>query len=139
MALSLFGEKAIKPTDELLAEALLERKIIWDLIYAHIENTYSKISGEWKFYSKSSGWSFVIKSGKRTLIYLIPREDCIKTNFVYGAKAVEAAKTADLPQPVLVSILESKDYMEGRSFMVDVAEKADVEVIQKLLKIKNDN
>ena len=139
MALSAFGEKAFMPDDEMLAVALLERKAIWDNIIEHIENTYSNISTEWKFYTKAAGWTYVIKSGKRTLIYLIPRQDCIKTSFVFGEKAVEAAKDADLPDFVLATILEAKVYAEGRSFMADVIEAGDIRLIETLLKIKDDN
>jgi len=139
MALSIFGEKAITPTNEMLAAALAERKIIWDMVTEHIENTYSKISGEWKFYSKSAGWSFVIKSEKRTLIYLIPTEDCIKTNFVFGERAVKVIEESDLPESLIKSVTEARAYMEGRSCMVDIVKVDDIEIIKKLLKIKSEN
>jgi len=139
MALSIFGEKAVIPNDELLTEALLDRKAIWDSITEHIENTYSKVNSEWKFYSKAAGWSFVVKSGKRTLIYLIPQENCIKVNFVFGERAVAEVQKSDLPQSLITVLLESKPYVEGRSVMLDIAELDEVEIVKKLLKIKNEN
>ena len=139
MSLSIFGDKKILPNDEMLGEALSELKNHWDSIKKHIENTYDKISGEWKYYSKSSGWTFVIKSGKRTLVYLIPTEECIKASFVFGEKAVEAAQKADLPEAILKRLLESKAYVEGRSIMVDVENDKHIDIVKKLLKIKTDN
>ena len=139
MALSIFGEKTIKPTDEMLAEVLGEREAIWDCITEHVEITYGKMLCEWKFYSKSAGWSFVVKSGKRTMIYLIPLNGYFKANFVFGEKAVAAAQMADLPESVLKEITEATVYAEGRSFMINVAEDADAVLIEKLLKIKRDN
>ena len=139
MSLSAFGEKAVVPTDEMLAASLSETKSIWQGIRQHLESSYENISGEWKYYSKSAGWTFVLKSGKRTLLYLIPLKDYFKATFVFGERAAQAAQAADFPKTVLNAIAEAKQYMEGRSFMVDVKTGADAVIIEKLLKIKNDN
>ena len=139
MSLSVFDNKAFLPNDELLSNVLSETKNLWENIMAHICGAYKNIGSEWKFYSKAAGWSFVVKSGKRTLIYLIPLAGYFKASFVYGEKAVTEAQLAGLPEFVLESIAEAKPYAEGRSFMVDVRDSDDVSLVEKLLKIKSDN
>ena len=136
MALSIFGEKAIMPSAELLSEELQESKTKWQYIENYVKETYKDISGEWKHYSKASGWIFVVKSGKRTLLYLIPLRGSFKVNFVFGENAVVKARNTDLPKQIISSILEAKSYVEGRSFMLEVKTKQDIKTIKKLLKIK---
>ena len=139
MSLSIFCEKALMPNDEMLAEALGESKARWDSVKKHVESTYKNIGGEWKFYSKDAGWTFAVKSGKRTLLYLIPLQNGLKAGFVLGERATGVAQGADLPEAVLQTILEAKQYVEGRSFMMDVKDDADITSVTKLLKIKNEN
>ncbi len=137
MSLSIFGEKAIQPNEEQLEGALVACKPLWDGLKNHITSTYGNTSEEWKYYSKSAGWTLVIKSKKQTLLYLVPLSHSFKVNFVFGEKAVAAAQKANLPEPVCSLILEAKQYMEGRSFMVDVTTEADINTVIKLLEIKN--
>ena len=139
MSLSIFGEKALMPTDEMLAEALQQSQGAWTALQRHMAETYGPVSGEWKYYEKPSGWTFALKSGKRALLYFIPQEKAFKVNFVFGEKALLAARTAGLPEAVLTAIAEAKAYREGRPFMVDVAGEADIPVIKTLLKIKAAN
>ena len=139
MSLSVFGEKALVPNDEMLKAELCECKSCWDGIVNYIADTYGNFSEEWKYYSKAAGWSLVIKSGKRTLVYLIPLSGCFKANFVFGDKAVVAAQAAGLPDSLVTLILEAKQHMEGRSFMIDVKSEADVEIAKTLINIKDKN
>jgi hypothetical protein len=81
----------------------------------------------------------VVKSNQRTILYLIPLDGSFKTNFVYGEKAVNAAMSAGLPADVTKEISEAKAYMEGRPFFFDVKTEKDVEIVKKLIDIKNKN
>lgn len=137
MSFSIFGEKSIQPTEELLDEALANSKPLWELIKNHVITTYENSNVEWKFYSKAAGWTFVLKSGKRTLLYLIPLHHYFKVNFVFGEKAVALAQNSELSESIISLILEAKPYMEGRSFMVDVKTDNDIADVMKLLEIKS--
>lgn len=137
MSLSMFGEKAFLPDDEMLAGVLMDSKVFWDSIKNHVAKTYGNVSDQWKYYSKSAGWTLVIKSSERTIVYLIPLKGCFKANFVFGEKAVIAAKNTNLPEAVIALILEAKPNMEGRSFMIDVKNEADLDTVIKLIEIKS--
>ncbi len=136
MSLSIFGEKAIQPNVNMLADALCGRIELWNSIKKQLLAIDENIQEEWKFYSKEAGWTLVLKSGKQTLLYLIPLDNYFKINFVFGEKMITLTKDSDLPKSVITLILDAKAYMEGRSFMIDVNTKADVDVINKLVKIK---
>lgn len=137
MPLSIFGDKAIMPNENMLTGVLADTKVLWDQIRNHAAAVCGNGSEQWKFYSKKAGWSLVVKSGGRTILYLIPLEGYFKVNFVFGEKAVRAAKTGGLPAPVLALIEEAAPYMEGRSFMFDVKTQTDAETASKLIDIKH--
>jgi len=138
MATSIFCTKAQAPTDEDIAEAMGKTKELWNTFKTRIGEEYTGVKNEWKFYSKKSGWILVFKKNKRTLFYLVPCKDYFRVFFVFGEKAIDAAKNAHLPEDVLKNILEAPKYIEGTSFDIDVKQEQDLNIVDTLLKIKDE-
>jgi hypothetical protein len=138
-SLSIFGDKAMPPSEEALAGVLAGSKAYWDSIKSHVASECGDYSEEWKYYSKKAGWSLVVKSGKRTILYLIPLSGCFKANFVFGEKAVAAALVSGLPEPITALISQAAPYMEGRPFMVDITSESDARTVKRLIAIKETN
>ncbi len=136
MAASLFHEKAIMPSDSMVAAVLNDKKEIWDLLESHITNNYKDIRKEWKFYSKKSGWSLLFKDKRRTLLYIIPFDGYFKAWFVLSEKAAAIAKNSALPEEVLETICAAASYVEGILFDVDVKSQQDLLTVFTLLQIK---
>jgi hypothetical protein len=136
---SIFSEKTPVPDGEMLTGVLKGSKALWDDIKDHVASTCGNASEEWKYYSKKAGWILVVKSGKRTILYLIPLDSSFKANYVFGEKATAAAMTAGLPKHIIAQISEAKVHMEGRSFMIDIATKEEANVAKKLIDIKSKN
>ena len=139
MSLSIFGDKAEIPTVVALSAALGESKANWDDIKNHVDTVCGDYNEEWKYYSKKAGWSFVVRSGKRTILYLIPQDKYFKVNFVLSDKAVAAAQDIGLPESIIALIAEATPYAEGRSFMFDISSLDDVDSVRKLISIKAEN
>ena len=131
MAESIFNEKAIVPNEEMLNTALNSRKKFWDKMISLSEGI-----GEWKFYSKTAGWTYPVKKNKRTLFYMMPKDRWFQLIFVYGEQAVEAAKSVDLPEQVLNDLLQAKHYVEGRSLAINIKNAADLNIAKKLMQLK---
>ena len=138
MALSIFDDKAVMPNDEMVAAALSDSKALWDGLKDYV-SAACDMGEQWKFYSKKAGWSLVVKSGDRTILYLIPQENCFKANFVLGEKAVAAAQASDLPEWAIDLILGAKPYMEGRSIMIELSADTGIDTAKKLIDIKMQN
>ena len=138
MSLSAFGDKTARPDDDAVAAVLDGTASLWNDVRGHLTE-YVDVSEEWKFYSKSSGWILAVRSGKRTLVYLIPLNGHFKANFVFGDKAVDAARNAGLPAYAVRMMTEARKYAEGRSFMIDVKEPDDVRTVAELIRIKDRN
>ena len=136
MSLSFFGEKSIIPNNVMVEDALGNNKLLWDDLESRIVDSYADIGTEWKFYSKKAGWSLLVKQKKRTLLYLVPLKNYFKVWFVFGRRAVDTAKEADLPKEVIDKICESRAYVEGTLFDIDVRDSEDIKIILTLLQIK---
>ena len=136
MATSIFTDKSSPPTEDDLAEVLGECKFLWEELYAASDQKFGPLKREWKFYGKNSGWTMLLKTNKRTILYLYPQQGAFIVLFVFGEKAVEAARQAMLPTGIMTLIDDAKPYMEGRSFQVKVGQSADLEVIHQLAAIK---
>lgn len=140
MSLSIFDDKTLMPTDALVEHHCNHRQYeLWQAIRQLINESYPKINEEWKFYSKKAGWSLVIKSNKRTLIYLIPTQDAIKVNFVFGQKATEMILKENFSVTVQKLLKEATSYAEGRPIMFDIVDHKDVDEVRRLLAIKYTN
>ena len=131
MAASIFGEKTNIPNNEALHSALKDSHALWDTIL-----DFSDGKGEWKFYGKAAGWTFQVKKSKRTLFYMMPKDAFFQITFVYGEHAVEAAKSAGLPEQVLTDLLQAKVYVEGRSVSIAITSIADIDIVKKMLQLK---
>lgn len=114
------------------------KKELWDTLKVYICENCKGSKNEWKFYSKKSGWTLVFKKKGRTLLYLIPCKGYFKVFFVFGEKAINAAKNALLPEHIMKHIIEATTYAEGTSFDIKVKNEQDLEAVYKLLKIKDE-
>ena len=131
MAASIFGEKEIVPSKEILCSALNDNQVLWDKILE-----FSGGKGEWKFYGKAAGWTFQVKKGKRTLFYMMPKDGWFQMTFVYGERAVEAARWFELPEKVLNDLKQATVYVEGRSVAVEITSDKDIDTVEKMLQLK---
>lgn len=135
MSLSIFNQKGKLPNQEMLENAIGSRILYWNELIKWMDQN-DAIHGEWKFYSQKSGWSFLLKEGKRALLYLIPQDQFFKVNFVLRERAVGEAMASQIPEGIKDLIAKAPPYREGRSFMFDIKDGVDLEVAKALLEIK---
>ena len=139
MATSIFDDKAITPDESMTDAVLADTKALWDKIRSHAAERYPGLEQEWKFYSKKSGWSLVIRQKKRTLFYFIPCKGYFMITFVLGEKAERTAMGSSIPDHIKDVISAATSYAEGKSFFVDVRDEKDVEPVLTLFRIKNES
>ncbi|MHC4633139.1 MAG: DUF3788 domain-containing protein [Planctomycetota bacterium] len=139
MAVSVFGDKAAKPTSQMLVKTLGQSNRLWEEIKKHLKAEYGQLIEEWKFYGQKSGWILKTLRKKRNLFFFIPFEGAFRVSFVFGDKAVAAAERSDLPQDLITKLKNARKYAEGRGLQIDVKRSADVEHIKKLVEIKINN
>ena len=139
MAVSVFGDKATKPTGQMLAKTLGKSNRLWQEINKHLKAEYGELTEEWKFYGQKSGWILKTLRKKRNLFFFIPLEGSFRVSFVFGDRAVAAAEQSGLPQGLITTLKNARKYAEGRGLQIDVKQPADVKNIMKLVKIKVDN
>ena len=82
------------------------------------------------------GWSLRLKDKKRNIIYLSPCEGCFRVAFIFGDKAIAAARQSDLSKSTLKLLDEAPRYPEGTGLRLMVKSAKDLVEIRKLALIK---
>jgi hypothetical protein len=139
MGANIFTDKAVKPDDKLLAEALGESfKYLAD-IKRYLADAFPGTVEEWKYYGAKYGWTLKTFLKKRNLLFISAYNKYFRVSFVFGDKAVSAAEQSDLPKEIVNELLSSKKYMEGRGIAIEVKKQSDVDIVKRLIGIKVNN
>jgi len=139
-AVNAFVGKAAAPTDKELATALGKNaKTLWDKLVCEIASETGANVQEWNSYSSKHGWSLRLKRAKRNIVYLIPFTGAFQVAFIFGEKAMQAARHAKLPAKIVKIMEAAPKYVEGTGVRLDVERAEDVEIIEKLAMIKVKN
>ena len=136
MSSSIFTDKSTKPDDRLLAETLGATSPFLEQIRKYLNDHYTDIHEEWKFYGQKYGWQLKLIQKKRTILYVIPSDGCFRVTFVFGDRAVEAVEKSDLPETIKETLKNARKYMEGRGVQVEVKGAENIEIVEKLSEIK---
>ena len=136
LALNAFIGRATKPSDADLAKALGTAKPAWDRLLADLAAQHGVTTQEWKCYSAKAGWSLRLLRGKRTIVWMAPCEGCFRVAFVFGERAVQAARNSGLPARVILIIDEAPKYPEGTGVRLEIRGPKDIPAVMKLAAIK---
>ena len=136
---SIFLDKSVTPTNEMLSGALGQSYKYWEEIRNTLENQYGPLIEEWKYYSVSSGWTLKLLLKKRNLFFFTPYEKYFRLAFIFGDKAVSAVEKSDLPVKMVQELKSAKRYVEGRGLRLEIKKKTDVKNIITLVAIKINN
>ena len=136
---SIFLDKSLKPTNEMLSGALGQSYKYWEEIRNTLENQYGPLIEEWKYYSATSGWTLKLLLKKRNLFFFAPCEKYFRLAFIFGDKAVSAVEKSDLPLKMVQELKSAKRYIEGRGLRLEVKKKTDIKNIITLVAIKINN
>lgn len=139
MALSAFDNKSRPPTDEELSKTLGATFRLWSNLQKQIIAALPGVFAAWGFTSKSTGWGLRLKTEKRVIVYMTPRDKCFLVSFALGEKAATAAHNSDLPGEVLETIDKAPKYAEGRGVRFEVKNAKQVSWIAKLARLKMEN
>lgn len=134
-----FAGRNTAPEESDLAAALGEAKPLWDRLLAELAERQGATAHEWKSYSTKHGWSLRVMRGKRTIVWLTPRQGSYGATFILGEKAVQAAVEQALSAKLLRLIEEAPRYPEGRGVRLSVRGARDVPGVMKLAAIKAAN
>jgi len=132
MSENVFLDKASKPTAARLARTLGARAAYWDELKRHVPGP---VVEEWKHYGKS-GWTLKLFRGKRNLLFASARKGYFYVSFVFGDKAVTAARKSDLPAALVDELVTARKFAEGRGIRIAVKSRKDLEHAKGLLALK---
>jgi hypothetical protein len=136
MSQSIFTDKAKKPDQRDLEEALSNTFPWWNEIRNFTVKQYPNAIEEWNCPGAKYGWSYRIKDKKRAIVYLLPRQNYFKVALVYGQKATDQAIGSNIAGEIKEIIKSAPVYAEGRGFRIDVTSKEVIKDIKELIDIK---
>ena len=136
---SAFMDKSVTPDTEKLANTLNDTYPIWSNLKDFLYDKLSNPGEEWNYPGKKYGWSFRVKSGKRNIIYFLPRVSYFQVAFVFGKHAYESVLGSDINDGIKKDLQEARVYAEGRGVRIDVKNSEILNDVKKLVKIKVDN
>ena len=134
--ISIFSDKAIKPTDKDLIERLGSTYNLWIQIHDFVMEKYPGGLAEWNYPGKKYGWSYRIKDKKRAIIYFLPRDKYFKVAFVFGQKATDVVSESDISREIKSELEQATKYAEGRGIRIDIENDLIIGDIKKLVEIK---
>ena len=135
----LFLDKSTQPTEGQLKEAIADTYDYWIEIKKRVAELYGDTKGEWKFYSKKSGWTLKTLLKKRNLFFFQPFANYFSLTFIFGDKAVNVIEESDVSEALKIVLREAIKYAEGRGLSVNVKTRNDLVDVNKLIDIKIKN
>jgi Protein of unknown function (DUF3788) len=126
---------AKQPAPREVSGALGGAESLWNQLLAELTADH-KLTREWNSHSIKAGWSLRLKRLERNIVYLSPSRGGFIASLALGDKAIQAARTSDLPSQVLKAIAGAKKYAEGTAVRIEVKGTEDLAAIKKLVEIK---
>ncbi|MCK5126449.1 MAG: DUF3788 family protein [candidate division Zixibacteria bacterium] len=139
MAHSIFLDKAVEPTDKMVANALGKKLELWQAIVSMTEEICGEINPIWKMPMIKYGWSCRLMRKKRNMLYLVPQDGGFLIAFVFGEKAVAAIEETSISEDIKEELRNARKYVEGRGINFPVKFKKQLPDIRKLIEIKLKN
>jgi len=131
MAKSVFDNKMMLPNDETLENELGPSRQLLSRITDHIESEYGRITPEWKFYGKSTGWILKLQTERKNVMFVKPQKESFIVAITLGERAIKAALDSGLSNCIKEDLKAAKKYVEGRTIQIVV--DTDKNVIASLL------
>ena len=133
--LNAFIGKTAQPTAKEVITALGSTAELWKQLVDWFAEQGVTVQ-EWNSYSPKAGWALRLKVKKRNIIYLAPCAGCFRIAFIFGDKAVAAAREGGLSKALLKLFDEAPRYPEGTGLRLVVKASKDLAAIRKLALIK---
>lgn len=131
-----FIGKTVQPSNEEISQALGPSADAWEQFISWLAQEHGVTVPEWNSYSIKHGWALRLKLKKRNIVYLSPCKDCFRVAFIFGDRAIEAARQTRFSQAASNAIKEATKYPEGTGIRLIVNRTRDLSAIRKLAAIK---
>lgn len=136
MSAGLFTDKAHRPTDDQIRDAIGPGLVWWDALVDHVRTRYSPQEDFRFMYGKSYGWALRFRSKGRLLTALYPTEGGLTAQVILDPRSTEAALAMDLGGSARDAIERANPYAEGRWLFVPVRSQADLGDVQRLVALR---
>ncbi|EAR00350.1 DUF3788 domain-containing protein [Maribacter sp. HTCC2170] len=134
--LSIFPDKAKKPTENNLASKLGKTHDLWKKINSLVLEKYPEGAEEWFYSGKKYGWNYRIKDKKRAIIYFSPRDNFFKAGFIFGNRALKDIMESTISDTIKEELRRAPKYGEGTGLRLDIINDGIIPDIEQLINFK---
>ena len=133
---SVFSNKEIHPSEDLILSHLRLLKPIWIELFHKLHQDYPDIIGEWKYYNDGKSWLQKNSYKKKTMFWLSVQKDSFRTTFYLNEKAASAIAESNLPAKLKDQFINGKRFNKIRGLTIQFKRKSDIKHFFKVLEIK---
>ena len=123
------------PDDHVLERCLIESKPAWDAFTTLLNEEFSLISAEWRYY-RDGGWLFKVTKKKKTICWAGVYPEKFKTTFYFPERVEELITTSGLDEQYIDQFINGRRFGKTRAITVDVSRPGDLEATRLLIGIK---
>jgi hypothetical protein len=136
MIIGLFTDKAQRPTDAQVHEAIGPRLPLWQTLLQFIRDQYS-VQEDFRFmYGEKYGWALRFRIKKRLLIALYPAQGGFTAQVILKPDAIKKAQRMKPSRNVQQAIDRAHPYPEGRWLFIPIEAKKDLRDFQLLVELR---
>jgi hypothetical protein len=137
MLTNAFAGRKAEPAEKDLLSALGPNAASrWQKLLSELLALAPDMTSEWHSYSPKAGWSLRLKSGKRTIIHLVPGPKSFEAAFALGDKALAAVRASPPSQNLLTIAANAPRYGEGTAIRIGVANTSDIQDVLTVARSK---
>ena len=133
----MFGDKNVRPTEEMIFSFIGENRIFWKEIMDHAAAVAPGSCGTWNFYNDGKRWLYKYVHKKKTLFWIAVLKDTFRITLYFGNKAEPVILASDLSDKVKKEFLSGPRYGNIRAISKTINGRDDVDQIKKAIIIKS--
>lgn len=135
MSKGFFTNKAVKPSDDELAQVLGGAKAHWDGICHHLQAGL-KLKGEFKFYGVNYGWALRFTKSGKSVIALYPAKESFVVQVILNRNQEEVALQSGIDATTAGIISRTESICEGKWIYLTVDNQTDLRNIETLVAVR---
>jgi len=134
----LLREESIKPSDNVLENALgIELYAVY-LELMNIINNEFKLDAQWRFYKDGNAWLCKIVNGKKTIFWLSVWEGYIKAGFYFTEKTRSGILELEINKKIKEDFSEAKPIGKLLPLIVNIDSMEQLDDLRIIMKFKKE-
>ena len=136
MSIGCFTDKASRPTEAQILEAVGPKLSYWHKLIGSMRESYP-VQEDFKFlYGKTYGWALRFRLRGQLLVSLFPTQGGFTCQVNLSPQAIEKALSMKMSQNVQQAIARAHPFPEGRWLFISIETEEDLTDVKRLIDMR---